>query len=293
MNKCIPILMLMAALQGCGVRQPMPAEQPKDVPTLTPRASTYYDLLNMPRPKGRLVAVVYGFRDQTGQYKPTPASSFSTSVTQGAASMLMDAMQASGWFVVLEREGLQNLLTERKIIRAGQKKPPAVMGPDGAPVTPPAPNELPPLQSANLMLEGGIVAYDTNVRSGGEGARYLGIGGSQEYRVDQVTINLRAVDVRTGQVLANVMTSKTIYSTSYNAGVFKFVEFKKLLELEAGYTTNEPAQLCVLSAIEAAVGHLVAQGIERHMWQAAGDNSAPNETLERYLTQSKPAEDGQ
>ncbi|MFK3799219.1 CsgG/HfaB family protein [Pseudomonas sp. NPDC088444] len=290
MNKCIALLMLVAALQGC-VTKPMPAEQAKETPTLTPRASTYYDLLSMPRPKGRLVAVVYGFRDQTGQYKPTPASSFSTSVTQGAASMLMDAMQASGWFVVLEREGLQNLLTERKIIRAGQKKPAAVMGPDGNPVAVQSPNELPPLQSANLMLEGGIVAYDTNVRSGGEGARYLGIGGSQEYRVDQVTINLRAVDVRSGQVLANVMTSKTIYSTSYNAGVFKFVEFKKLLELEAGYTTNEPAQLCVLSAIEAAVGHLVAQGIERHMWQAAGDNSPPNETLQRYLSQNKPAEE--
>jgi curli production assembly/transport component CsgG len=293
MKKCITVLMLIAALQGCAVREPMPAEQPKETPTLTPRASTYYDLLSMPRPKGRLVAVVYGFRDQTGQYKPTPASSFSTSVTQGAASMLMDAMQASGWFVVLEREGLQNLLTERKIIRASQKKPPAVAGPNGAPVNVQIPNELPPLQAANLMLEGGIVAYDTNVRSGGEGARYLGIGASQEYRVDQVTINLRAVDVRSGQVLANVMTSKTIYSTSYNAGVFKFVEFKKLLELEAGYTTNEPAQLCVLSAIEAAVGHLVAQGIERHMWQIAGDTSAPNETLDRYLSQNKPAEEGQ
>lgn len=282
MNACIKILMLVAALQGCHTREPMPAEQDKTTPTLTPRASTYYDLLEMPRPKGRLVAVVYGFRDQTGQYKPTPASSFSTSVTQGAASMLMDAMQASGWFVVLEREGLQNLLTERKIIRASQKK----IGT--------APNiqaELPPLQAANLMLEGGIVAYDTNVRSGGEGARYLGIGAAREYRVDQVSINLRAVDVRSGQVLANVMTSKTIYSISHTAGVFKFVEFKKLLEAEAGYTTNEPAQLCVLSAIEAAVGHLVAQGIERHMWQVAGDKSQPNETLDRYLSQNKPTQE--
>jgi Uncharacterized protein involved in formation of curli polymers len=89
--------------------------------------------------------------------------------------------------------------------------------------------ELPPLQAANLMLEGGIIAYDTNVRSGGEGARYLGIDISREYRVDQVTVNLRAVDVRTGQVLANVMTSKTIYSVGRSAGVFKFIEFKKLL----------------------------------------------------------------
>ncbi|MNI31004.1 Curli production assembly/transport component CsgG [compost metagenome] len=226
------------------------------------------------------MAVVYGFRDQTGQYKPTPASSFSTSVTQGAASMLMDALQASGWFVVLEREGLQNLLTERKIIRASQKKP-------NTPVNIQA--ELPPLQAANMMLEGGIIAYDTNVKSGGEGARYLGIDISREYRVDQVTVNLRAVDVRSGQVLANVMTSKTIYSVGRSAGVFKFIEFKKLLEAEVGYTTNEPAQLCVLSAIESAVGHLLAQGIERRLWQVAGDNSVPvqNETLDRYLTQNK------
>ncbi|GGU52211.1 curli production assembly protein CsgG [Pseudomonas laurentiana] len=276
MKRFLTMLLILASLQGCGLRKPMPAEHDTETPTLTPRASTYYDLLNMPRPKGRLMAVVYGFRDQTGQYKPTPASSFSTSVTQGAASMLMDAMQASGWFVVLEREGLQNLLTERKIIRASQKKP-------DTPVNIQA--ELPPLQAANLMLEGGIIAYDTNVRSGGEGARYLGIDLSREYRVDQVSVNLRAVDVRTGQVLANVMTSKTIYSVGRSAGVFKFIEFKKLLEAEVGYTTNEPAQLCVLSAIESAVGHLLAQGIERKLWQVSSEGTGDNAVLERYLSQ--------
>lgn len=280
MKTILMLGLLCAALQGCSLRDTVSAEQDTEAPTLTPRASTYYDLLKMPRPKGRLMAVVYNFRDQTGQYKPTPASSFSTSVTQGAASMLMDAMQSSGWFVVLEREGLQNLLTERKIIRASQKKADTPVNIQG---------ELPPLQAANLMLEGGIIAYDTNVRSGGEGARYLGIDIAREYRVDQVSVNLRAVDVRSGQVLANVMTSKTIYSVARSAGVFKFIEFKKLLEAEVGYTTNEPAQLCVLSAIESAVGHLVAQGIERKMWQVAGDSSTPlqNETLGRYLSQNK------
>jgi curli production assembly/transport component CsgG len=71
--------------------------------------------------------------------------------------------------------------------------------------------------------------------------------------------------------------------------VFKFIEFKKLLEAEVGYTTNEPAQLCVLSAIEAAVGHMVAQGIERHLWQVAGDASVPgqDDVLNRYLSQNK------
>lgn len=250
------------AIQGCAIKEPMPAHQ--EAPTLTPRTSTYQDLLNLPAPRGKLVAAVYGFRDQTGQYKPNPASSFSTAVTQGAASMLVDALQASGWFVVLEREGLQNVLTERKIIRASQNQPE---------VAPNIRDDLPALMAANILLEGAIVAYETNVRTGGAGARYLGIGVSQEYRVDQVTVNLRAVDVRSGQVLSNVMTTKTIYSIGRSANVYKFVEFKELLEAEAGYTTNEPAQLCVLSAIEAAVAHLINQGVEKRLWQRAQDIS--------------------
>ncbi len=263
---------MMAVLQGCAVRDPMSADQ--QTPTLTPRTSTYQDLLNLPRPRGQLVAAVYGFRDQTGQYKPSPASSFSTAVTQGAASMLVDAMQASGWFIVLEREGLQNVLTERKIIRASQAKPD---------VAPNIQSELPSLLAANIIMEGAIVAYETNVRSGGQGARYLGVGLSQEYRVDQVTVNLRAIDVRSGQVLSNVMTTKTIYSIGRSANVYKFIEFKELLEAEAGYTTNEPAQLCVLSAIEAAVAHLIAQGVDRRLWQTAEHTPAVKEQLARYL----------
>jgi curli production assembly/transport component CsgG len=276
MDKTIIMVALLATvlLQGCVSREPMPAEQPAEVPTLTPRASTYYDLLALPKPKGRLVAAVYGFRDQTGQYKPAPASSFSTSVTQGAASMLVDALQASGWFMVLEREGLQDILTERKIIRATQNKPDV---PENLQ------QQLPSLLAANILLQGGIVAYDTNIRTGGEGARYLGVGLSQEYRVDQVTVNLRAVDVRSGLVLANVMTSKTIYSVARSAGVFKFIEFKELLEAEAGYTTNEPAQLCVLSAIEAAVAHMVALGVERHLWQTADARPVEETALAKYL----------
>ncbi|BFM10354.1 CsgG/HfaB family protein [Simiduia litorea] len=244
--------------------------------TLTPRASTYQDLKSLPSPRGKIVATVYNFRDQTGQYKPIPASSFSTAVTQGATAMLINAMNESGWFIPLEREGLQNLLTERKIIRAALKKPGTPTNND---------DELPSLLAANVLIEGGIVAYESNIKTGGAGARYFGIGASEQYRADQVTVNIRAIDIRSGRILHSVLTTKSILSQEITTGVFRFVEYKRLLEIEAGTTTNEPAQLCVLSAIESALIHLIAQGIESSSWSLANIDDVNNPTLQQYMTQ--------
>jgi curli production assembly/transport component CsgG len=241
---------------------------------LTPRASTYQDLISLPQPKGKIVATVYNFRDQTGQYKPAPASSFSTSVTQGATAMLISAMNDSGWFIPLEREGLQNILTERKIIRAALKKPNTPSNND---------RELPSLLAANILLEGGIIAYESNIQTGGAGARYFGIGAAEQYRVDQVTINLRAIDIRSGRILHSVMTTKSIMSREITSGVFRFIEFKRLLEMEAGTTTNEPAQLCVLSAVESALIHLIADGLQNNSWALKNPQEINHPILSDYL----------
>ena len=227
-----------------------------------------------PNPRARSLPPFYGFRDQTGQYKPSPDSSFSTAVTQGAASMLVKALRDSGWFVPVERENLQNLLTERKIIRALET-------PQDKSLV-----QLPALMSASVNVEGGILAYESNVRTGGAGARYLGIGASTKYRVDQVTVNLRTVDIRTGQVLNSVSTTKTIYSHELNTGVFQFVSFKELLELEAGYTRNEPAQLCVKEAIENAVMHLIVQGLKDRAWALKEDKDWNSPVIQAYLREA-------
>lgn len=246
---------------------------------LTPATKITRDLVNLPEPKGRVVAAVYAFRDQTGQYKPSPDSSFSTSVTQGAASMLVKALRDSGWFTPVERENLQNLLTERKIVRALEtpqdKNAPAV--------------QLPSLLPATVLIEGGIVAYETNVRTGGAGARYLGVGLDAQYRVDQVTVNLRTVDIRSGQILNSVSTTKTVYSYQLHTGVFRFVNFKELLELEAGYTRNEPAQLCVKEAIEAAVVHLTVQGVKDGIWALKNEKDWNSPVVQAYLKASNEA----
>ena len=243
---------------------------------LTPPTRITRDLLRLPEPKGKVVAAVYGFRDQTGQYKPSPDSSFSTSVTQGAASILVKALRDSGWFTPVERENLQDLLTERKIVRALEtpqdKNAPAV--------------NLPPLIPATVLIEGGIVGYESNVRTGGLGARYLGVGINSQYRVDQVTVNLRAVDIRGGQILNSVSTTKTIYSYQLSSGVFRFVNFKELLELEAGYTRNEPSQLCVREAIEAAVVHLTVQGLKDKVWALKDEKDWNAPVLQAYLKEN-------
>ncbi len=261
-------------LGGCATTAP-----PSNVAAnaqLTPATRITRDLSRLPEPKGKVVTAVYAFRDQTGQYKPSPDSSFSTSVTQGAASILVKALKDSGWFTPVERENLQNVLTERKIVRALET--PQDKDKSGL--------NLPPLLPATVLIEGGVIAYESNVRTGGAGAKYLGVGVNSQYRVDQVTVNLRAVDIRNGQILNSVSTTKTIYSYQLSTGVFRFVNFKELLELEAGYTRNEPSQLCVREAIEAAVVHLIVQGLKDKLWSLKNEKDWDSSVVRAYLRES-------
>lgn len=269
--KSIIIVFLTFVLGGCTYSMQIP--ETSETPKLMPRGSTYTDLISLPQPRGKILVSVYDFRDQTGQYKPQPNSNFSTAVPQGGTSLLTTALIDSQWFVPLEREGLQNLLTERKIIRAAQKKD-KVVNNHGA--------DLSSLSSANIVIEGGIVAYDSNIVTGGAGAKYLGIGGSGQYRTDQVTVNLRAVDVRSGQVLLSVTTTKTISSHEIGFGAFRFVDYKELLEVEMGYSQNEPVNIAVMSAIDAAVIHLIVKGMKRGMWSPGDPNAMQNPIIARY-----------
>ncbi|KJY82854.1 curli production assembly/transport protein CsgG [Vibrio galatheae] len=271
----LTLVLFCGVLSGCATSMNVPDVD--EAPTLMPRGATYKDLINLPEPKGKILVSVYDFRDQTGQYKPQPNSNFSTAVPQGGTALLTASLLDSKWFIPLEREGLQNLLTERKIIRAAQKKGEGVANHG---------DDLTALSSANVMIEGGIVAYDSNIKTGGMGARYLGIGGSGQYRADQVTVNLRAVNVRTGQILLSVTTSKTIYSHELSAGAFRFIDYQDLLEVELGYTNNEPVNVAVMSAIDSAVIHMIVTGIGRGLWQPESREDLNHEVLKKYARQT-------
>ncbi|WP_454006194.1 CsgG/HfaB family protein [Alcaligenes sp. Marseille-Q7550] len=274
--RLLAMLALSSALGACAL-----PSTPADVNSsahLTPASPATHDLLELPAPSQRLTVAVYGFRDQTGQYKPNPDSSFSTSVTQGAAALLVKALRDSRWFTPVERESLQELLTERRIVRAL----------DGSQENGSRPAiHIPPLAPAEIMMDGGIISYESNVRTGGAGARFLGVGLSTQYRVDQVTVNLRAIDVRTGNILQSVSTTKTIFSYEVRPSVYKFVNFKDLLEIEAGVTNNEPAQLSVKEAIESAVVHLIVQGLKEGQWRLRNEADWNNGIVQNYLRQNE------
>jgi curli production assembly/transport component CsgG len=274
-------LAMALAATGCAVSHPPSdvRDEAGSVAQLTTLTAASRDLRQLPPPKGKIAVAVYGIRDQTGQYKPSPDSSFSTAVTQGASSLLVKALKDSGWFVPVERENLQNLLTERKIVRALEMPQPV-----DAPAV-----HMPPLLAASVLIEGGIVAFESNVRTGGAGARFLGIGMTSQYRVDQVTVNLRTVDIRAGQILQSISTTKTIYSYELHPSIFKFVSVKDLVEVEAGMTRNEPAQLCVSEAIAAALAHLIVQGVQEQQWSLADAAQWTHPVIQRYAAEQATA----
>jgi curli production assembly/transport component CsgG len=252
---------------------------------------TYEKLRQLPPAENMPVVAVYQFTDLTGQRKQKDnIALFSTAVTQGAKPLLIDALKAAGagdtgngtWFRVVERGlGLDNLVRERQIVRSTRDEYAKKNGDKTK-------NSLEPMLFAGMILEGGIVGYDSNVETGGNGARYLGIGGSAQYRRDSVVVSLRAVSTLTGEVLLNVQTYKTILSVGMGADVFRFLDMDtKLLELETGVTQNESVTWAVRSAIEAATLAMIEQGDERGYWEI----NYPPEWEEVETIESTPIQD--
>ncbi len=266
----IPILIL----GSCAGMFNQPIKQkPSQTGELAPSTKI---LLDLPKAQSPVEVAVYNFSDQTGQYKAVEnGSTFSTAVSQGATTILIKALEDSGWFIPIERENLSNLSTERNIIRNTKQEYIKNLNPNEPP--------LPPLLYAGLLLEGGIISYDTNIITGGVGARYFGIGGSTQYRQDRITVYLRAVSTSNGQILKTVYVSKTILSQALDASLFRFVKFQRLLEVEMGITQNEPMQLAVKDAIEKAVHDLIIEGVKDQYWGTAEGAEKDKEMVAEYL----------
>jgi len=206
----------------------------------------------------KITVAVYKFPDVTGQRKQV---GLSTAVSQGADVWVIQALMAVSngqWFTVVERANLDSLVKERQLIRSTRELYDGATGVDS----------LQPMLFAGLILEGGIVGYDTNTTSGGAGARYFGLGVNEQYRTDQVTISLRLIAVQTGEILLTVSSTKTIASTSNGADVFRFLDLgTRALEIESGNAANEPVNYAIRTAIEYGILQMLYIGKEQGLWE--------------------------
>ena len=208
------------------------------------------------------VVAIYtgGFTDQTGQRRSNSSyATFSSAVTQAPDAYLIRALKHAGsnhdgFFEVVERVGLDNVTKERQIIRSTRQE----FKED---------KKLQPLMFAGLIMQGGVISYESNIKSGGAGARYLGIGMSRQYKQDTVAISLRTVSVSTGKVLLEVLVTKTILSASIDQDVFRFItDSTELVEIENGLVRNESINIALQTAIETAVLQTIKEGATRGYW---------------------------
>ena len=270
MFKYLGIILLSTLLVGCATNKAK-----FDVRTQT---VAYKDLNTIKAPDGEpIIIAVYDFADMTGQKKPGGSfASMSSAVTQGSYQLLIKALQDAGegkWFRVVERTSLPSLLQERKLIRSTRQQ---VNGEGAEP--------LPPLLFAGAYITGGIVGYDSDIKSGGIGARVLGIQANKQYRQDIVTIILRLVNVQTGEVVITTTVEKTIFSTSTGADIFKYFDADTMLvEVEAGYARNEPVTLAVRKAIEKGVVDLIHLGAQKELWKFSVDEVVDVPVIKDYV----------
>ena len=269
--KLTTIALALTALVGCSTIRPFGkveiSDQPKESTTIIK------EIDSLPAPAGPKVAVaVYGFKDLTGQRKNSATLSlFSTAVTQGAESYLIKSLQEAGnrqWFTVVERTNLDNLLKERQMIKQTREIY------DGATA-----KMLPPLTLAGVIIEGGIIDYNSNVLTGGTGVAIFGIGPYTQYTQDQVVISMRLISVQTGEVLSSVTIQKNLLSTQDGATMVKFYnQGTRTFEFDSSQSFNEPGNYALRSAIEQGIVELVLKGERLNLWKF---KEIPNDSEKR------------
>jgi curli production assembly/transport component CsgG len=262
MKKILLSLFLIALLNGCAIIQSTGlSETGPELTGQMRQVKKEFDTIQAPATGKQLSVAVYSFADKTGQRRPQAnVASLSTAVTQGAETFLIQALQGVGqgrWFDVVERVGIDNLVKERTIIKQMRE---AYEGKEAKP--------LMPMQFAGMIIEGGIIGYDTTTTSGGAGMRIFGIGKQTQWSTDTVTVSLRMVSVNTGKVLATVTVQKTILSTADSATALKFFDnATQAFEAEAGLTINEPGTYAVKAAVELGVVELIKEGERKGIWE--------------------------
>lgn len=188
-------------------------------------------------PKKRVA--VTAFENAAGRVDPKFGD-----VGKGLTVKLVDALNATGKFIVLEREALGDIASEQNLDQIFEV----------------APGEESRITTAQALVRGIITSIEVEGGDGG-GIGYKGfrIGGGKQTVV--VKLNIRVIDTTTGQILE----TKSVEGSAKSRRI-KFGANKKGVNTDLGGERVTPLS----DAIEEAVGKAVAgivEGMERVPWQ--------------------------
>ena len=274
MKKLLSLIIIASILQGCAtssaIKEKLTGNQFDDPTVETSKFLKKKENSLLPPVGGPIPVAVYSFSDKTGQRKSvTGIASLSSAVTQGAESYLIKALQDAGdgrWFIPIERVGIDNLIKERQMIRQARE---LYQGKEA--------QALPPMVFAGIIMEGGIIGYDSNTLTGGSGMRIFGIGATTQYQSDTVTVNLRTVSVSTSEILTSVTVTKTVLSYMDKLTLLRFVNDPGItdamlaanalaIEGEIGGSINESINKAIDVAVQAAVIETIQSGSRKGHW---------------------------
>ncbi|MCG9692667.1 CsgG/HfaB family protein [Vibrio sp. Isolate22] len=245
--KTIIILFFVIFNLGCSSLEDNIVEKPYSDNTVK-----FSDNIIYPHNSKPMNVTVYRFADFSGQRKQGLLyQEVSTAVPQGLDSMLMHSLSTINQgklYKVIDRTFLSHMLDERQLASVSV-----------------SPKNLGILKVPSIVFTGGVIAYDHNNRQAAGGIFFNDFSLSSEYSVDTVTVSLRAVSVKTGEILLSSISKKSIVSVSSGINSYKIFD-DNLMQLELGGAYNEPVSVATRLAIEQSILDITEKALELGWW---------------------------
>ncbi|MBF0588784.1 MAG: hypothetical protein HQL53_06625 [Magnetococcales bacterium] len=280
---CAILLGLGFALGGCGSTEPpkeaaeaplaattlQPPPPPVGLSPAAPALMPLYSqpqrrLTSLPLPRQKISAAVYRFRAGNG-------SPLENSLTRVATPQLIQTLERSGWFSPVERERIDHLQAERNL--SGIPSQDAV--------------GMPPLDSARVILEGGLLSYDALNVPAAEAQHYLPGSPPGPALSHRLAIYLRAIDVASGRIVQSVTASHVLMARRVDARLHHVTAIEDAKRGEGGFTMMDPAQLALKDVLHKGVASMIAQGVLAGTWKLKDSRDLHHPMIAHYANRER------
>ena len=207
---------------------------------------------------------VTSFEDLTGARVDGGSSTAVAASGHLLLEFILKNYRDEGHLAIYSRRLLSELINERRLaqqantsyateaVNSLSKATQALMG--NAKIKPL--HDLPDLGPVDFLITGAVIGYDKNTRDSGAAAGMVGISNRYQQSEDSVSVLVELINVKTGAMSGIGISSELISSKLFNAGVFKYLEVDKILELEGGGSLNEPKTYALYLALTQAVENM-------------------------------------